>query len=377
MRTELLAATSLSLAMVGTSAAQTFEVIRNSPDSNQISVAAGVSGDGKTAVGFAGPNTEPYGMRWEVHGGMSSLDPTQAVGNRNRPIHAANHDASVVVGPAMFGEATLPFIFSQQLGMVMLGDLIGGTLSGASKGVSGDGSTVVGWSIGQAGREAFRWTEQEGMVGLGSVPGGFFGEESSQANAISADGKVVVGYSSTASYINEPCRWVEGVGLQALGVLPGAGILGGAAYGVNAEGSVVVGNSSSGSSVIAFRWTETDGMEPLGDLPGGSAYSIAHAVSGDGQIVVGASGSPRTQGVANVEAFIWTERDGMRSLMDVIEDDFGIDLGGFHLECAYGISTDGRVIVGTGVNEDDVCQGWVLTLPKRVTPAMTSKATGR
>jgi len=45
---------------------------------------------------------------------------------------------------------------------------------------------------------------------------------------------------------------------------------------------------------------------PLGDLPGGEFYSEAHAVSADGSVVVGYSGS-----ALGSEAFRWTREDGM------------------------------------------------------------------
>ena len=37
----------------------------------------------------------------------------------------------------------------------------------------------------------------------------------------------------------------------------------------------------------AFRWTEGSGMVGLGDLAGGSFYSVANAVNADGSVVVG------------------------------------------------------------------------------------------
>ncbi len=51
---------------------------------------------------------------------------------------------------------------------------------------------VGGAAISASGREAFRWTSGGGMVGLGDLPGG---ESDSEANGVSADGSVVVGYS--------------------------------------------------------------------------------------------------------------------------------------------------------------------------------------
>lgn len=55
-----------------------------------------------------------------------------------------------------------------------LGDLHGGEFSSIANGISPDGSVVVGSSRSVNGIEAFRWSEQQGMVGLGDLPGGIF-----------------------------------------------------------------------------------------------------------------------------------------------------------------------------------------------------------
>ena len=378
MRAELLMTTCLSLAITGISFAQTFEVIRLSDDQDQITGALDVSGDGQTAVGWVGPDYWVHGMRWVHSLGMGPLDPTQKVSGANHPIYAASHDASVVVGAALANDVgTRPFIHSQTAGLTVLGDLNGGQQSGIAEDVSPDGDIVVGWSIGPNGREAFRWTAQDGMVGLGAIPGGFFGDVSSEASAISADGSTIVGASSSEEFISEPCRWNEEGTLERLGVLPGASLAGGRAWGVNADGTVVVGNSSSSSGTHAFRWTALRGMEDLGVLPGGIRIATAFATNTDGSIVVGKSGSSRVYSIANGEAFLWTRRDGMRSLMQILEQDYQMDLQGFHLESAKAISADGSVIVGTGVNENGTCQGWVVTLPKAFRPLTTARAKGR
>lgn len=83
-------------------------------------------------------------------------------------------------------------------------------------------------------------------------------------------------------------------------------------------------------------------FQRLGYLPGGSFFfSEAYSVSADGSVVVGVSGN---------EAFIWDSANGMRSLQTVLTSDFGLDLAGWHLRGATGISADGQTIVGYGNN---------------------------
>ena len=49
------------------------------------------------------------------------------------------------------------------------------------------------------------------------------------------------------------------------------------------------------------------------------------------------------------EAFIWDNANGMRKLKDVLVNDFGLDLTGWTLTIARGISDDGLTIVGDGI----------------------------
>jgi uncharacterized membrane protein len=68
----------------------------------------------------------------------------------------------------------------------------------------------------------------------------------------------------------------------------------------------------------------------LGDLPGGVYESRACSVSGDGKVVVGTS-----QATYGPEGFVWTEKDGMKSIG-------AITLGSE----ARAVSPDGSVVVG-------------------------------
>jgi len=305
--------------------------------------------------------------------------------------HAVSDDGSVVVGRGGafgFGEA---FRWTIDEGIVGLGFLPTSydPWSGAYD-VSADGSVAIGTSSSdELGLEAFRWTPETGMIGLGTVPGSSAG---TQGAAVSADGSVVVGAVRACQVTAVPFRWTEAEGMQRLdeearGATPigisddslvvvgvyralggprepfrwtteqGLELLGtfpdgdgnGEAINTSADGAVVVGwsNPAGPSSSEAFRWTADGGMVGLGFLPG-SPSTVAWGVSADGAVIGGVAEIP----ASGSDAFLWTEAAGLRDLQRVLSFDLGLDIAGADLRTAYGISANGRYIVGGGVNPD-------------------------
>ena len=59
---------------------------------------------------------------------------------------------------------------------------------------------------------------------------------------------------------------------------------------MNADGTVVVGQANE-FRTQAFRWTAARGMVGLDFLPGGD-FSVANGVNADGTVVVGNTSSP-------------------------------------------------------------------------------------
>jgi hypothetical protein len=55
----------------------------------------------------------------------------------------------------------------------------------------------------------------------------------------------------------------------------------------------------------------------------------------------------------------------MRSVQDLLEE-YGLDLTGWQLSAAYGISADGLTIVGGGINPAGDAEAWRATLPNPV-----------
>jgi probable HAF family extracellular repeat protein len=140
-----------------------------------------------------------------------------------------------------------------------------------------------------------------------------------------------------------------------LGDLPG-GSFDSVAYGVSADGSVVVGRSLSTSAHEAFRWTSGGGMVGLGFLPGDVYYSEANGVSADGSVVVGTSFYASGQ-----EAFVWMPGAGMQSLQSYLTG-LGVNTTGWQLYRATGVSADGLTIVGVGTNPSGFSEAFVANI---------------
>ena len=306
----------------------------------RLEVARAISHDGRYIVGRGfnaatgrieaflldtGASTTPSLTWFGTLGGGSSASEAYGV----------SADGSTVVGNSGFTGEWRAFRWTAAGGMQDLGTL-GGSESWAY-GVSADGSVVVGVAENAVGEwRAFRWTVAGGMQALSTHSG------SSKAYSVSADGNTVVGHASFVGAF----RWTAAGGMQALGSLRGYS----EAYGVSADGSTVVGGFFFMGEppdwrlyYRAFRWTAASGMQDLGTL--GSDWSLAYGVSADGSVVVGSSPYENEEYYLEGRAFRWTAASGMQSL----------HMSGIYASTAYATSADGSVVVGslTYVNYDD------------------------
>ena len=63
-----------------------------------------------------------------------------------------------------------------------------------------------------------------------------------------------------------------------------------------------------------------------------------------------------------VMAFVWDATNGMRSVKAVLEA-ANVNLEGWRLDIAMVVSSDGKTIVGAGVNPDGKGEGWRAVSP--------------
>jgi probable HAF family extracellular repeat protein len=315
--------------------------------SDQFSEPYAVSADGNTVVGIVLTTSGYEAVRWTFPTGIQSLGAS--------PVSTANAttaNGEYIVGGRVTESGGEPYRWSSAGGFQGLGDLPGGLVGGEATGVSSDGLVVVGSSSSGLGGEAFRWTVETGLVGLGLSPEGF----RTMATGVSADGLVIVGNGRTVAppgLGEQAFRWTAETGQVPLGDLPG-GIFYSEAFGVSADGSVVVGKSAADFlDYTAFRWTAETGMVAIPVTETGGRTRWAEAVSGDGNVIVGIADSR-----FSTVAFAWDQFHGTRRLPELLESQ-GVDLTGWQLEIARGVSYDGSVIVGNGTNPSGEREAWL------------------
>ncbi len=248
-------------------------------------------------------------------------------------------NGNVIVGsgdPGSGWNGYMGFRWIASSGMEKFGSLDGSTRYEAFS-VSADGSVIVG----DGGLQAFRWTQQSGIEGLGVLPG----KTNSRAVDVSSDGSVIIGqsYSLPAWNDEDGFIWTQSGGMRGMASLTGGKYC--MLLGISPDGSVIAGTTQSSSTYPAFFWTESKGMVTIGHLPGRNTTHPTD-MTNFGKIIVGGSFS----GPASGDAFIWDSTNGMRKLQTVLQTEYGLNLTGWTLQNASGITPDGNVIVGHGIN---------------------------
>jgi len=366
-----------------------FSGVGDLPGGGFLSEANAISADGSTVVGGSIVGGSGFSQlyaayRWTQDGGTEPIF-DQSGGGASVRANAVSADGTIIVGTADYGFfsplGTQAFVYRGAAGAMLLDDLPAGT-SGVprsyGKGISAHGEFIACTGESASGVEAFIIDTASGtFIPVGDLPGGTFG---SYAYGCSTNSFSLVGGSYSSATL-QAIRFVPGVGLQGIGFLPTP--VGTQPYSVaeaaSADGTVIVGESRSFNATNgneAFRWTAQGGMMPLGDLPGGAFQSWAYAVSADGSVVVGRASiegacGPFGCGSAG-RAFIWDQAHGMRDLVQVLITEYGLNLTGWTLTEARGISADGRTIIGNGTNPAGNLEGWVASFGRPQPPVCPS-----
>jgi uncharacterized membrane protein len=298
----------------------------------------GISADGSTAVGeidVAGQVYLPF--RWTATAGIVVMDPM--TGGTRASVQAASADGSALAGQGDSGVGYHAFRWTPGGGYELLPPPPGAWGLPYGVAISGDGSVVVGYWNGP-GATPWMWTAAGGTVAIA---------DRGYATGVSADGRIIGGADGAATG-DRPFRWTEAGLAHASTPTPWDF---GFANGISGDGAVLVGYVQRGGFPTvwaAFRWSEAQGFVELPRPAGGSA--IANAASADGSVIVGTAG---------VAAYAWTPLGAVDLRQHLMAA--GVSLQGWTMSEAYGVSADGRTIVGVGTDPAGRADSWVVHLP--------------
>jgi uncharacterized membrane protein len=323
---------------------------------------------------------------------------------------AVSGDGNVVVG-TKDGKA---FNWSDKTGLTILQHLRptlpNATSNGA--GVSYDGSVIVGYSLGdtitvdkgnlQGLIHAVRWSRSGAVTELPLL-----GQNISYATAVDSSGNNIAGVICSTYVVkpsgwgslpylgNDPraSRWTSG----AASYLPGINKVS-YTYGISSDGSVIVGcdYTASVSASVAVKWDNTgksylgfsyppysravsasrNGNDVIVNVTDPSAYwsykltaaggkislgskTYPYAISADGKRIVG----DMSKAGANQIAIIWDAGGTVAQDFKIfLQNNYKINLNKCELWSATGISADGNVIVGVGVDSLGYYSGYRVML---------------
>ena len=332
--------------------------------------ASGVSADGSVVAGTTS-SLAPYFLWTLSNPGVTTLiggvSPGSGVGG-NAQVSADGDKVSGTVA-GFVGAPPIPATVVNQMAVYDVSDGMwtgvggigwySGTEASGGWAMSSDGTTLagLGWSPNMTNAYAVTSTNGGAPVALPwLVPG-----RSTRTNGCDADGSVVVGWQDNPFGFRQAAVWNNGVGQRLWRVYPNQPLS--EAQACSADGTWVVGSSSSGTDGQAWRWSQGGGVELLGDLvPGWNG--AATGISANGNVIVGYErpAGPATQG----QGFIWTSTGGIQNLTDYVINAGVAIPGGTILALPLNVSGDGLTFVGL----TNGAEGFVVRLDPPADPSV-------
>src|SRR5262245_57894154 len=280
---------------------------------------------------------------------------------------AVSRDGTVIVG-RKFNDALIEEAAIWQGGTSwrLLGSIVPNArpcdrLLSSSFGANDDGRVVVGLAWNGCGvARAFRWEQSTGMVDLGTLTG-----ESTRANSVSGDGRVVIGWEEDRTGPRLGAKWVDGKE-EFIKAPNGAPV--GEAFGTNRDGSVIVGTNCdytrTTGPATGWTWTAKDGVKclpverPRG-LPPNFYQVLLQRTSEDGRVMGGAFSFG-----LDSESLVWFDGE-VFFLKDYLRQN-GLPQafeGWINTGFVTGVSSDGRTLAGYGAGPRGF-QGFIVILPE-------------
>ncbi len=325
--------------------------VETNPNNPPFSDAYGVANNGAVTGWMHSPDGY-RGFLWTPGTGLTDVG-VLAPG-AGTYMRAMTPDARVLVG-----ESTSPNVAIRKIGDGPIENLsfpqTGAYDQSAGYDVSDDGNTIAGLlsRVDDGCYRAARWQESAGWQDLGVLK---YDDYESVGNAISGDGSIVTGYS-VGDYF-KAFRWTLDKGMTELANPYGA--TSAAAIAMSADGKVTTGqvqNSLGQSQAIA--WFDDGGTRVL-DLVNGYNLAAGYAVSGSGALIGGAAA---TEGVGTDHAVFWDANGTAYDLADYLTD-HGVDVSGWTLLAITEISGNDHYMTGRGINPDGYLEAFLVEVPE-------------
>jgi probable HAF family extracellular repeat protein len=328
-----------------------------------------LDGDDIIAVGFATQNPastlNPGGggdtaVVWTLKRGLAPL-PADVPG-MTPPAVTRNVTASAIAGQSLdiayrsltdnTGQDVEAALATHHgMDMTILGVLPGMPQLSAAVAVSEDGRVVYGFNSNSSGQEiAFRWTPSEGMTAIGLPPGALTGPPAGRATT--ADGSAVVGGAPSGpggvGYVYRHGRGTSALPLAAGGTWS-------TAFAITPGGHIVAGTGDSSAHSAGEFLLWRDGVVAHLGLPGaetGTNFTNFGGLASSGRVLVTFD---------NNSSYLHNPY-GWFNLKTVIAG-AGVDLGAWTSMLTFGVSSDGRLVFGSGFNSSG-SEGFVARFPK-------------
>jgi hypothetical protein len=287
----------------------------------------GISPDGQTIVGLAGPGGA---WRWTADGGQVGLPGSSAA-------YGVSADGATVFGDANDNGAGS--VWTDGTGWVSIGGIAGAVSGcpsfGSPYNFSDTGSVGVGLGYNGCNFFAYKWTPGTGITDLGTV-----GVNGARANDVSGDGTHVGGWDQATNGSRRAAIWFPNGTEQLILENPATNPIGsGEVWGFSTDGTWASGvDSPSGQ---AFRWSAGTGVELIGSIPGFNG-ATGMAIADDGKTVVGFTGTA----FFGITGWIWTEADGIQRFSEFAAAN-GINIPeGQDFQILSDLTPDGRYAIG-------------------------------
>ena len=303
-------------------------------------VAGALSSDGRYAAGFYDTPLGNGGFRWSLAGGFEDLGrPAGGKTYRNAYVRGISGDGSKVVGQGNDGSTPGAYVWQPGVGVTAPTLPYANIIS-----VSKDGSTYAGVGPGSGAGTVRSWRTVDGVsTDLGLVPGSVW----TAAYGMSDDGKTITGYAAFPGSPVMPVRpmiWTEGAGIAEL-PMP-TGVVSGFGQAVSRDGGTIVGNGGSLTDTeVPFVWTAAGGSLALdkSTVPFGRTY--VDTVTNAGAIF------GKNDANGPYAAIVWESATG--AAMDLktwltLKHGLGSSLDGWDLKEIVSATPNGSTLLGNG-----------------------------